>query len=173
VAVRLFGAEGVNTMLTVHEVLVAGETGAASCEPQLLVCEKSLALVPLNTMEVKSSGPVPVFDTTNCWAADFVFSTCAVVNVTLVGDRLTTGAVPLPESDTGVKATAASLVMVSVAVWMPVAVGLNTTLMAHELEAGTVFPQLLVAVNCAAEAPVTATLLMFTTKLELLTSVTD
>jgi hypothetical protein len=91
-----------------------------------------------------------------------VFSACAVVNVKLEGERLTTGVVPVPVSATGANGVAASLLMVIVAVWVPVAVGLKTTLTLQAPEAGTMVPQLFTAENWAAEGPLMVIPVMFT-----------
>jgi hypothetical protein len=47
--------------------------------------------------------------------------------------------------------------MVKVALWTPGDVGVKTTLTVHDPEAGTVAPQLLVATNWLAEAPLIVT----------------
>jgi hypothetical protein len=117
-AARLLSAVGVNVTLMTHEL------PAATCVPQVLVCAKSPAAVPVMVIPPAGifSAPVPVLLSVTGIGVEATFSTCPR-KFKLAGDRLTTGVVPVPVNATGVNGAAASLAMVIAAVWVPVAVG--------------------------------------------------
>ena len=164
-AMRLLRAVGVNV------TLMTQLPPAITCAPQLLVWEKSPEAVPVMAIEVKFNGPVPVLVRVTGRGLEGTF--CAWgEKFRLWTERLTTGAVPFPVSETAANGVAASLPMVRVAVWLPVAVGLNVTLTVQALEAGTIVPQLLDATNSLAPRPLRVTEVMLTGKALLLVRVT-
>ena len=76
---------------------------AATLVPQVFVCEKELASVPAmlipSPLPLSASAAVPVFFSVIAFVAAVV-PFLVVGKLRLVGDRLTTGAVPVPASDT-------------------------------------------------------------------------
>jgi hypothetical protein len=77
-----------------------------------------------------------------------------------VGERLTTGAVPVPERLTVCGLPLALSVMLTEAVRLPLAVGLKVTLMAQLLPAATELPHVLVWAKSPALVPVNTRLVM-------------
>src|SRR5208337_4077367 len=78
----------------------------------------------------------------------------------LVDERLTAGAVPVPERLTVCGLPLALSVMLTEAVRLPLAVGVKVTLMVQLLPAATELPHVLVWVKSPALVPVRATLVV-------------
>src|SRR5271157_1454017 len=92
------------------------------------------------------SGAVPLLvSVTAC--AELVVLTSWLLKDRLVGDRVTPGAVPVPERATVCGLPEAVSVMVRVPFRVPDAVGVKVTLMAQLAPAATLAPQLLVCAN--------------------------
>jgi hypothetical protein len=89
-AVRLFLFVGVKVTLRVQL------DPAATLVPQVFVWLKSPLFVPVIVMLVMLSDAVPVLDKVTTWAALLVPSNW-VPNVSVAGERLTAGAVPVPD----------------------------------------------------------------------------
>jgi hypothetical protein len=123
----------------VNVTLIVQLPPAATVMPQLLVC----ANCPLDTILVMLSDAVPVFLSVTDFATLVVF-TRWLPKDRLVADKLTTGAVPVPERVTLWGLPAASSTTVIAPVRVPVAVGVNVTLIAQFAPAGTEMPQLFV-----------------------------
>ncbi len=99
-ALRLPVVPGVKVTLIVHDVLIASEPG------QLLVCAKSLALVPVMLMVPMLSAAVPLLVSVTVFVA-LVELTFWLPKLRLVGFKFTTGAgalwaVPLSATFCGV-----------------------------------------------------------------------
>lgn len=108
-------------------------------EPHVVVREK----LPLAAMLLIFSAAVPVFlNVTLC--EGLVVPTVCEPKLKLVDDRLTTGAVPMPVRLTVCGLPPALWVMVIAPVRVPVAVGVNVTLMVQAPAAATDVPQVLV-----------------------------
>ena len=69
--------------------------------------------------------------------------------VKLVGKKLALGATPVPVSDTVCGLPVALSVKVMVPGWLPVAVGVNVTLIVQLAPAATELPQVLLSAYCA------------------------
>jgi hypothetical protein len=67
-----------------------------------------------------------------------------LANIRLVGDRVTAGAIPVPVTGTACGLPAALSATLIFAVRVPLAVGVNATLIAQEAPAATDDPQVLV-----------------------------
>ena len=120
-AVRLPLAAGVNVTRIVQLVLAATEL------PHVLLCAKSLALVPVSARLVMLKAALPVLlRVTAC--AVLVVPTDWLPKARLVGERLATGAVPVPERLTVCGLPLALSVMITEAVRLPLAAGLKVTL---------------------------------------------
>jgi hypothetical protein len=91
----------------------------------------------------------------------------------LVGDRLTTGLVPVPERLTVCGLPLALSVKVMAAVKDPLATGVKVTLMAQLAPAATLVPQLLLCAKSPGLAPVMVMLVMVNAALPELVNVTD
>ena len=136
-AVRLPLAEGVNVTLIVQLV------PAATLAPQLLVCAKSLALVPASARLVMLKVALPVLlRVTVC--AVLVVLTAWLPKARLVGERPSTGAVPVPERLTVCGLPLALSEMLSEAARLPLAEGVNLTLIVQLAPAATELPHVLV-----------------------------
>ena len=140
--VRVPAAVGVNF------TLIAQCLPAASVAPQVVVSEKS----PLATMLVMLSVAVPEFVSVIDFAKLVVLS-ARLGKVRLVGDKLTAGAVP-DDAPVPVRLTVCGLplalsVTLIVPVWVPVAVGVNVTLIVHLPPAATEEPHVLVSAYSA------------------------
>lgn len=89
-AVRLPLAEGVN-------ITTIGQWPPGATElPQVLAWAKLLALVPVNAMLVRLKAALPVLLRVTALTA-LVMSTGSLPKARVVGERLTTGAMPVPE----------------------------------------------------------------------------
>jgi len=131
--VRVPAAVGLKVTLRVQLAL------AARLAPQVLVWEKS----PLAVMLVMLSVALPVLLRMTLWALLLVPTACAG-KVKEVGERLTTGAVPVPVRLRVWVAGLALSLMVTAPVRVPAAVGLKVTLRAQLALAARLAPQVLV-----------------------------
>jgi len=117
---------------------------AATELPQVLLCRKSPGFAPPKVMLVMPSEAPPVLLSVTFCA---VLTVCKgwLLKVRLVGERPTIGLelTPVPVSVAGMGETAALNVTFTVAVKVPVACGVNVTLMPHDAPAAMV-KQLLV-----------------------------
>src|SRR5215472_658935 len=168
VPVRVPVAAGVNV------TLIAQDAPAATDVPQLFVCAKSLAFVPITAILVMLSGALPVLlNITAC--APLVVPTVWLAKVRLVGDRLTAGAEmdpPVPVRPTVCGLPLALSLTVRVPVRVPVALGVNVTLIVQDAPAATDVPQLFVCAKSPALVPVTARLVMLNAAFPVLLNVT-
>ena len=146
VAVRTPAAEGEKAKLIVQEAPLAMPV------PQVFVCEKSPALVPVIVMLEIVSGPVPESD--GVMACDEVVPTAIPLSITGVG-RFRIGTTPLPVSETDSGLSEASSVIVTDAVRVPVAVGVKVTWIVQLAPTATEPPQVLVWAKSPLLAPVT------------------
>src|SRR5579863_8949111 len=169
-AARAPVAVGVNVTLMVQFPLFA-----ATELPQLFVCAKSPLFAPVTPMLMIFSAALPVLVSVTVWAALVVFNVW-LANAKLDDDRLTIGAggtAPVPLSAIVCGLPAASSVMVTDAVRVPVAVGVNVTLMLQFPPfAATELPQLFVCEKSPLFVPATATLVMFSAAFPVFVSVT-
>ena len=136
-AVRLPLTKGVNVTLIVQREKAPNDL------PQVLVSEKSLAFVPVTVMLVMPKAPLPVLLRVTVCAA-LVVPTGWLPKPRLVGKRLTTGPVPVPERLTVCGLPLALSVMLTEAVRLPLAVGVKVTLMVQLALAATELPHVLV-----------------------------
>ena len=86
----------------------------------------------------------------------------------LVAERLTTVAVPVPDRLTACGLPLALSVMLTEAVRLPLAAGVNVTLIVQLLPAATELPQVLVCAKSLALVPVSARLVMLKAALPVL-----
>jgi hypothetical protein len=160
VPLRVPAAVGTNFTVMVHW------SPALSEVPQLLVSVKS----PPATMLVRLSVEVPVFFSVTVFD-ELVVLTCCRAKVRLAGDRLTVvvpEVVPVPVRVTTCGLPAALSVIVIVPGWLPVAVGVNVTLIVQFPPAATEAPQVLVCEYAA----LAAMLVMLNEAVPVLVSVT-
>jgi hypothetical protein len=117
----------VGLKVTLMVQLPPAATGELVLHVPPLAMLKSDAFVPVIEMLLIVSGPVPVFFSVVDWAALVVPTFCAVENV-IPPVKLATGWVPVPEmaSDCGVPLALSETL--TLALRVPVAVGLNVTL---------------------------------------------
>ena len=171
---RVMAAVRVPLAVGVKVTLIVQLTPAATLEPQLLVCAKSLALAPETAMLVTLKDVLPEFVRVIVWAV-LVVPTDWLPKSRLVDDRLTTAAalVPVPERVTAWGLPLTLSVMDSEAVRLPLAAGLNVTLTEQLALAASELPQVLVWVKSLALAPVSAMLVMLIAALPVLFRVMD
>ncbi len=128
VAVLVPVALGVNVTLMVQLAPTAKDRGSV---PQVFVCAKFDAFEPLSAMLFTVSEAVPELVRVTLRAA-LVVPVTWLASVTLVGESVAADPLvvvpPVPVRVTVWVVGLALSVMVSVAVWMPVALGLNVTL---------------------------------------------
>jgi len=143
-AVRLPLAEGVNATLMVQLAPAATEL------PHVLVWAKSLALVPVSTRLVMFKGALPeLLRVAVCGV--LLVPTDRLPKARLVGERPSSGAVgveavslPVPERLTVCGLPRALSVMLTEAVRLPLAKGVNVTLIVQWEKAASDLPQVLV-----------------------------
>jgi hypothetical protein len=136
-AVRVPSAVGVK----VTEMIQLAPT--ASAVPQVLVCAKSLAFVPVTAMGlVNATEPFAVTVTV---MAALVVLRYRLGRVRLEGVNVRVAAVPVPERLTDWGLPLAVSVIVRVPESAPIAVGVKVTSMVQVALAATVLPQLLVS----------------------------
>lgn len=148
-AVRLPVALGAKVILNVQVA------PASTLVPQLLVWEKSPALAPVIAMLEIVSVPVPPLDKLSAWA-ELLVPTAWLVKLTVVPEKVTAGATPVPVSATVCGLSAALSVMVTLAARVPVAVGPKITLIVQLAPAATELPHVLLWLKSPLLVPVTA-----------------
>ena len=116
---------------------------AAKVVPQVVVSAKSEAFVPAIETPFIVMVPVPVFLSVTVLALVVTF-TGWIPNGTVVGVRLATGLVPVPVKLICCGLVGSELAIRSVAVLLPLAVGLNVTLMLQVAPTASVVVQVLV-----------------------------
>src|SRR5437660_901588 len=165
-------AVGVKVTLMVQEAPAAS---ALQLLGDLLVWAKSPALVPVRAMLLMVRAALPLLVSVTAWAA-LVVLTCWLPKLRLVGLKLTPGAlVPLPLKATVCGLPLALSVILTLALRVPVAVGVNVTLMVQEAPAANVLELLghvLVWAKSPALVPVRPILLMVRAAVPLLVSAT-
>jgi galactitol-specific phosphotransferase system IIB component len=134
-AVRLPLAEGVKVTLIVQLPPAATEL------PQVLLWAKSPALVPVIARLEILMAPLPLLLRVAVCAALLVPTDC-FPKERLVGERPSSGAVPVPERLTACGLPMALSVMLTEAVRLPLAEGLKVTLIVQLAPAATELPQL-------------------------------
>ena len=172
VALRLPLAEGVKVTETVQVAFTASVAGLLG---QVFVCAKSAALVPANAMPLIVKGAVPLFVSVTDFAA-LVAPTSCDPKLKLAGDRLTAGAVPVPLTPTLCGLPAASSLIPTLALRLPVAAGVKLTVIVQvALTASVAGPegQVFVCAKSAEFVPATAMLLIVSGAVPLFVSVTD
>src|ERR1017187_10410675 len=146
---------------------------AATLAPQVLVCAKWPALVPVTPRLLIRRVAVPMLLSVTDWAA-LVVPTFWLAKVRLPAVSDTIGApTPVPERVTVWGDPAALSVMVTDAPRIPAAVGVKVTEMLQLPPAATLAPQVLVCAKSPRLVPVTARLLIRRVAVPVLLSVTD
>jgi hypothetical protein len=156
-SVRVTAAVRVPAAAGLKVTLIEQYEPAATLDPQLLVWEKSLALVPESAMLVILKVALPELVKVIVCAA-LVAPTAWLTKERLVGETLATMEVPVPERLTAWGLPVALSVRVRAAVRVPVAVGVKVTLIVQLAPAATLDPQLLVWAKSLALVPKTAML---------------
>jgi hypothetical protein len=152
-AVRLPAEAGVKATVMVQVA------AAASDAPQLLVCAKLPAFVPLMEMPEMVKAAVPGLDSvTGRLAAEL--PTAVLEKASGLGLSVACGVVPVPVRDADCGEPVALSATERTALKLEAEAGLKVTLMVQEAEAASDAPQLLVWEKSAALAPVTEMLLM-------------
>jgi hypothetical protein len=136
-ALRAPEAVGVNV------TLIAQFDPAARLVPQVFVCEKSPALAPVIPMELMERAAPPSFVSVNICGLLAVPIPCAA-KAKLATFKLAPGAAPIPVKLTVCGLLLALSVIVTEAVRVPAAVGLNATFIAQFAPATRLVPQVLV-----------------------------
>lgn len=141
-ALRLPLAAGVKTTVIMQEVVGGAAARVVGRAPHVVFRLKSPGLVPVNPMPVifKIAGPVLLRVKLS---GELLVVVGWLAKGKVVGDRLASGAVPVPFKVTVCGLFVAVSVKVNVAVRLPPVVGLNATLTVQVLgdgAAGTVFP---------------------------------
>ena len=165
-AVRFPRAVGVKVTLMVQLAL------AASALPHVLVCAKSPGLVPTKVRLLMVRGALPVLPRVMDWA-ELVPPRVSLTNVRLEGEMPATGALPVPVKLTVCGLPAALSAMLTEAVRLPMAAGVNVTLMVQFPPADTEEPHVLVTAKSPGSAPVVPILLIVKLPLPVLVRVTD
>ena len=158
-------AVGLNTKLTLQLAPTASEV------PQVVVCENSVAFAPESAMLVIGSAKIPVFVTVTVCAALDVF-VCTLPKAIAVGDTVYVATAPVPDKDTDCEAAPLPVVTVKLADAPPVAVGVNTTLIAQLAPTATEDPQVDVSENDPTLAPERAMLVIGSANVPVLVTVT-
>jgi len=139
----------------------------------VLVSAKSPLLAPLRAILEIVNGPVPLFVSVTVWAAlAVVINWPAKVRVS--GESVTTGTTPVPVRDTLCGLPVALSVMLTLAVRLPVAVGLKVTLIVQFAPAARVAllaGQVFVSAKSPLSVPVTAILAIVSEAVPVLFSV--
>jgi hypothetical protein len=162
---------GVKVTLIVQLPFVASVLGLMG---QVLVWAKSPLLVPVRPMLLMVKGAVPLLVSVTVLAA-LVVPVVWFPNARLLGFTVTAGAVPVPLRPTLSGLSAASSVMVTLAVRLPVADGLKVTLIEQVPLTASVLGltgQVFVWPKSPLLVPVTAMLLIVSGPVPLLVSVT-
>src|SRR5208283_3468203 len=153
-ATRLPEAAGVNVTLIVQLLFAVSEL------PHVVVSEKSPGLVPVNPMLLMVRATFPVLLSVTVWAALGV-PTLLVNGLVVVTPAMGALSVPVRFTDCVLPATLLLLsVMVKKAARVPIAVGVNVTLIVQLLFAASELPHVVVSAKSRGLLPVTAMLLM-------------
>src|SRR5213593_2962406 len=152
-ALRLPVAVGLKLTVIVQVALTASDAG------QSFVCVKSPGFVPVRAMPLIVSGAVPVFCSVDVCGA-LVEPIASEPNARLAGVRVTLEAVPVPVRVTLCGLPTALSVIATLALRLPVAVGLNATVIVHVAFAARVAGQSFACVKSPGFAPVRPTLVM-------------
>ena len=153
-AARLPEAAGVNVTLIVQLLFAASEL------PHVVVSPKSPGLVPVNAMLLMVRATFPVLLSVTVWAALGV-PTLLVNGLVVVTPAMGALSVPVRFTDCVLPATLLLLsVMVKKAARVPIAVGVNVTLIVQLLFAANELPHVVVSAKSRGLLPVTAMLLM-------------
>jgi hypothetical protein len=174
VAPRLPGAAGVKVTAIVQEVLTARVVGGV---PHVVFSLKSPGLVPVNPMLAIFKVASPVLLRVKVSAPLAVISGCGSAKALVVGERLASGAVPVPFKVTVCGLGVAVSLKFNVAVRLPAVVGVNVTPTVQVLgdgAVGTVIPVQLseLLAKSPGFVPVSETLVMVTLALPPLVRVT-
>src|SRR5580658_1560314 len=164
-AVWLPFAAGVKVTLMVQLAPAAREL------PQVLVWAKAPLLVPVMAILVMLTAVLPVLLNVTVWAV-VVVPTFSLPKLRLVAERFRPGAVPVPLRVTDCGLPAALSVMVTLAVWLPLAAGVKVTLMEQLAPAARELPQVLVWAKAPLLVPVMAMLVMVMATVPVLLNVT-
>ena len=144
---------------------------AANDVPQALVSAKALAFVPPSVIPAIASGALPVFESVTGIAAA-VLPMTVPGNVMLAGERLATGAIPVPASVVVCGEPAALSATLNVAVYVVAAAAVKVTEITQLEPAANDVPQALVSAKAFAFAPPIVTLLIASGALPVFDSVT-
>lgn len=166
VAVRVPEAVGVNVTLNVQLLLAASELG------HVVVSAKSPGLVPENAMLLMDRAAFPVLFSVTVWDV-LVVPRFWLVKVRLVGVTPATGALPVPVRLTNCGLPAALSAMLTEAVRVPIAAGVNVTLIVHVPFTATELPHVLVTVKSLGSVPVAPILVIVKLAFPVLVRVTD
>jgi hypothetical protein len=147
VAVRLPEAVGVNVTLIVQLLLAASEL------PHVVVSAKSPGLVPINAMPLMLKAAFPVLFSVTVWAA-LVVARFWLLKVRLVGVTPTIGPTPVPVRLTVCGLPLTLSAMLTEAVRLPTATGVNVTLIVQVPPAATELPHVLVTGKSPGSVPV-------------------
>jgi hypothetical protein len=150
-AARLPLAEGVKVTLSVQFAPAATEP------PQVFVCAKSLEFVPVIAIPVRLKVALPLLLRVIVPAALLV-PTAWFAKERLLGEKLTAGAVPVPERLAVWGLPLALSMTVSEAARLPLAEGVKVTLSVQFAPTATELPQVSVCAKSLALAPVIARL---------------
>jgi hypothetical protein len=165
-ALRLPLAVGVKTTVIVQELVGGSAAKVVGRAPHVVFRLKSPGLVPVNPMPVICKIAVPVLLSVKP-SGELLVAVGWLGNGKVVGERLASGAVPVPFKVTVCGLFVAVSVKVNVAVRLPEVVGVNATLTEQVLgdgAIGTVNPVQVSAllVKSPGLAPVNETLVMVT-----------
>jgi hypothetical protein len=143
---------GVNVTLTVQVAPAASES------PQVVVRANWFAFAPVSVIAlaappVKTSAPTPSLAIVNTFAA-LVESSSWPSNPNAEGLMPTVGLMPVPSTPTDAGLPAASCAILTLALFVPVEVGVNVTLTVQVAPAASVAPQVVVRANWLASVPV-------------------
>jgi hypothetical protein len=148
-------AVGVNVTLTVQ--FAAGRTVG----PQVVAdWAKSPLFVPVKNIELMFNVSLPLFVTVTVWAV-LVVATAWVVNVSVAGAIVAVAPVPNPNSVAVCGLPGASSAIEIIAELEPVTVGVNVTVITHELPEVKAAPHVFTCEKPEALLPVIAMLEMF------------
>ena len=168
----LIEAERLPLAAGVNVTLIAQLPFAATEVPQVLVWAKSPALVPVTDMLVRVKLALPVLvRVTDCEV--LATPTDWLPKVRLVGERLTPDAVPVPVRVTDCGLPVALSVILIEAERLPLAAGVNVTLIAQLPFAASEVPQALICAKSPLFVPVTDMLVRVKLALPVLVKVTD
>jgi len=154
----------------VKVTLMAQLAPAATLVPQLLLCAKSLGFVPPSPMLLTLNAALPVLLKVMV-CEELATPTGWFPKLRLVGDRLTTGLVPVPERATACGLPEALSVIAIDAVSALATEGVKITPIAQFAPAATLVPQLLLCAKSLGFVPVSPMLLTLRAALPVLLKV--